>query len=274
MIIARERRVSARADSGFTLVELAVVLFVVGLIVAAFLGPLTTQIESRARARTDAKLVEIIDALYGFAVLRRRLPCADLDGDGLEEAGVPCAPAATMGALPYRTLGLEPGDAWRRRFTYRVDPAFSVPKVETEECRDDDSTVPPNTVDDFDLCELGNLVVRTRGDDPTTPTTEGKADLILVGTAAAVVISHGANGFGALPLDGSAALPAPPPAQADERENLDDDLVFVSRVYSRGEAACSDDADDTTVLCEYDDMLRWVSPALLVDRMVRAGRLP
>ena len=255
-----------RRMAGFTLIELAVVLLILGLLIAAFLGPLTAQLESRARAETRAAMSQAVEALYGFAVIQRRLPCADTDGDGLEQPGAPrCAPGTESGMLPWRTLGLEPGDAWRRYLGYRVDPAFTQPKIPGSPCSD--------AGDDFDLCELGDLIVYTRGDNPATGFVEGKTQLVLVSSAAAVVVSYGANGSGGVRIDDGTGVPAPPPGHLDERENVDGDAEFVSRIYSEGAAGC-DDNDEATVFCEYDDMVRWVAPALLIDRMVRAGRLP
>ena len=68
---------------GFTLLEITVVLFIVGLMIAGLFGPLETQLEARDRRQTQESLQEIADALYGFALTNRRLPCPDTDGDGL-----------------------------------------------------------------------------------------------------------------------------------------------------------------------------------------------
>ena len=75
---------------GFTLVEMAIVLVVVGLLVSAFLTPLRMQIELRNNSETQASLLEIRDALIGYALShnaldgRPFLPCPDTDGDGVE----------------------------------------------------------------------------------------------------------------------------------------------------------------------------------------------
>ncbi|MCB1869823.1 MAG: prepilin-type cleavage/methylation domain-containing protein, partial [Gammaproteobacteria bacterium] len=48
----------------------------------------------------------------------------------------------------------------------------------------------------------------------------------------------------------------------DELENSDGDIVFVDRIYSGVAGA------------EYDDLIVWLTPNILKNRMVTAGRLP
>ena len=82
---------------GFTLIEMAVVLFIFGLLIAGVLGPLETQLEARDRNSTIATMNEIIEALYGYAITHGRLPCPDTDGDGLPDniTGVPYDPSVS-----------------------------------------------------------------------------------------------------------------------------------------------------------------------------------
>jgi prepilin-type N-terminal cleavage/methylation domain-containing protein len=57
-----------RAGSGFTLIEIAFSLFILALLAAVLLGPITTQIAQTkiSQARTD--LDQINEALIGFAL--------------------------------------------------------------------------------------------------------------------------------------------------------------------------------------------------------------
>ncbi|TDJ63260.1 MAG: hypothetical protein E2O36_03560 [Proteobacteria bacterium] len=70
------------------------------------------------------------------------------------------------------------------------------------------------------------------------------------------------------------------PAGTDEVENTDDDAAaddpptFIARGYSADNASCADDQDESTALCGFDDIVMWLSPAVLNNRMVSAGRLP
>ena len=259
-----------RRQVGFTLIELAMVVLILGLLAASFLRPLRTQIEARDRAETRELLDEAIEALYGFALINGRLPCADGPGnDGIEDAAVPCV--VVEGRLPWQTLGIRRADAWGNLLTYRVDPDFTVTKVLGESCANDE--VGPETAD-FDLCELGEISVVTRGDTPGGA-VQGKDLIALVSNAPAVVISHGRNGFGATRSTDSTLVGAPPLSHVDETENTNADNpgVFVSRIYTVDADDC-DDADEAKTFCEFDDIVSWVSPTVLMNRMVQAGRLP
>lgn len=67
-----------------------------------------------------------------------------------------------------------------------------------------------------------------------------------------------------------------PPVGTDERENADGiaNTQFVSRTYTNQSSGCSDDTDESKSLCEFDDLVMWLSSALLNNRMVVSGRLP
>ncbi len=64
-----------RRPSGFSLIELAIVLFIVSLLIGGLLMPLSAQNEIRGRQETDKALANIREALIGFAVVNGRLPC-------------------------------------------------------------------------------------------------------------------------------------------------------------------------------------------------------
>lgn len=98
-----------RSSRGFSLVELAVVLAitgVLGLTAWKLLPALRPVAEGNSAQRT---LLEAQQALEGFVVTSYRLPCPDTDGDGLEN----CASTAIVGKLPWRTLGLSSGQNLR-----------------------------------------------------------------------------------------------------------------------------------------------------------------
>ena len=268
----RRRTARCRRLSGFTLVELAVVLAILGLVLGTFLAPLRAQIDAARVRQTERMLHEIRDALIGYAIARGALPCPDVVADGIDGAApAACAGAALEGVLPYQTLGVPRADAWGRLFRYRVTQEFSNRVV----------TGQPPDAGRLDLTDTGDITVLTRGDDPSTGgAIEFKHQSVATAlnrTAPALVLSSGPNGSGGVFAATGTVLAPPAGRAADEIENADGDAVFVSRLHSRGAAGC-DDSDESTVppppSCEFDDVVVWISAPVLMARMVEARVLP
>ena len=259
-------------QDGFTLVELAVVIAIVGLILGAFLAPLRAQIEATRVRETERMLGEIRQALIGYAITRGALPCPDVAADGIDGAApTACTGTALEGILPFQALGVPRADAWGRLFRYRVTREFSVRAV----------TGQPPAAGRLDLADTGDITVLTRGDDPgTAGAIELKHQSVataLTRTAPALVLSSGPNGLGGIGAVTGTSLPPPSGGAADEIENVDDDATFVSRTHSRGTGGC-DDADETAVppppSCGFDDVVVWISTPVLMSRLVEARVLP
>ena len=65
--------------SGFTLIELAISMFIITLIATALLGPITAQVTQSRIAQARTELDQINEALIGFALAQTkpRLPCPE-----------------------------------------------------------------------------------------------------------------------------------------------------------------------------------------------------
>lgn len=105
---------------GFTFVELAVVLAVVGLMTWATASAFGSSNQLRDRDRAVQLGETLRQAVRVFALVNARLPCPDTDGDGDGweggAAGV-CDDADQAGWLPYRSLGLDvPDDRFRAAY--------------------------------------------------------------------------------------------------------------------------------------------------------------
>ena len=117
------------ANRGFTLIELAIVIVIVGIVIATIATVLPTLIHSSKIKQAKAILEKNTYALEGYLDANGRCPCPDTNGDGLEnriDAGTPgdasddtCS--AYVGDLPYLTLGLTSGqDNWQNPIKYAV----------------------------------------------------------------------------------------------------------------------------------------------------------
>ncbi|MFZ5557919.1 MAG: type II secretion system protein [Pseudomonadota bacterium] len=238
-----------RGERGFTLIELAVVMLILGILLGGLLVPLSTQIEQRRITETQRALNDAREALLGFAMANGRLPCpADpVVASGSTNAGkerVSCTTGSDMhGVLPWATLGLPETDAWGRRFTYRVTGIYAdLPTSNTTGCAD----TPMQS--SYALCSEGDIHVCAASPcDSTSPPF--LADVLPV-----VMVSHGKNGAGAW-LSTGAQLAG---AAGDEAENSDVDRYFISHPQTPG----------------FDDLVVWIPNSILKSRTVAAARLP
>lgn len=116
------------APRGFTLIELAVALFVIALLVGSVLVPLHTQVEVRKIEETQRSLGEAREALLGYAAAFGYFPCPANDTSaGMEPTTVPppnnvdhtTGKCPTYhGFLPAALLGLPSVDSGG----YAIDP--------------------------------------------------------------------------------------------------------------------------------------------------------
>lgn len=239
---------------GFSLIEMAVVLVVFALMLTGLLMITGTQLATQRGKDTQRLLAEARQALIGFAAVNGRLPCpaAPSTPAGAPGAGVERTPTAAgctggqAGVLPWVTLGLPETDAWGRRITYRVSALHSRTVMARPPTAYGCAVPPPvpPTQAAFALCSPGDNEVRVAA-----------AGSALVTGAPAVLVSHGANGFGAW-LPAGNQMPAS--ADADEQENHDGDAIAVDR----------------TPTAAFDDQVVVVAAPLLAQSMLQAGRLP
>lgn len=235
---------TSRPTSGFTLVELTIVLLIVALLISGMLLPLSIQREIQNTSETQRQLAEIKEALLGFAVANGRLPRpATSLADGAENPA-PCADdAACTGYLPWSTLGVKKTDAWNKMIRYSATPAHA------------------NAV--FTLTTIGSKKILTRDSTGTTSYLIGASGACSLTSpcAPAVIYSAGKNNWG-VAEDGT-ALPDESASNADEDANATAAAAFFSRAPSTVASGG-----------EFDDLVSWISPNILFSRLVAAGLLP
>jgi len=100
-----------RWAAGYTLLELAIALVVLGLVLVLMWQFGTTASQRYTEIQSPPMLAAADDALTGFAAAYHRLPCPDTAGDGLEHCG-----GASVGRLPVITLRVARADLANVRY--------------------------------------------------------------------------------------------------------------------------------------------------------------
>jgi prepilin-type N-terminal cleavage/methylation domain-containing protein len=222
--------------SGFTLVEMAIVMVIVGLMLGGLMMSLATTRENTRRSDAQRQLEEIVEALYGFAQAREYLPCPATPTSGGAEDQIPGIPGECRqqhGFVPAASLGL-PGavnvdglliDPWNSPYRYSVTNANSW------------AFTTARGMQDTEMDSLAPDLMVCREAACTSPPISRVIPAVVFSTGKNWAIS----------------------TSADEAENTDSDAVFVVAGYSEA---------------NFDDLLTWLSPNILYTRMIAAGRLP
>lgn len=231
------------SQHGFSLMEMAIVLTIVGILMAGLLPTLSGQLEQKRRSETVKQMSEIRDALMGFAIINGYLPCPTTVTDP-SDATYGVAPASCTGnpsaegILPWKTLGVSETDAWGSKreaaaaswngyWHYRIDRNFAASSVTLSTGFSSDKLSIVNNG--------GSLITpSTSGCTSSAPTSE---------CPIAIVFSTGPN----TTADGQNASP-----------NTEVPGIFQS------------DTPSPT----FDDITIWISRPQLFNRLVTAGKLP
>jgi prepilin-type N-terminal cleavage/methylation domain-containing protein len=221
---------------GFTLVEIAAVLLIIGLVAGSMLGPLSKQIEQRKINDTQKILEENRDALLGFAASRGYLPCPAISAtDGNEGPRTSNVCNNLKGFLPWVVLGTAKSDSWGRLLKYSVTSVFTNPV----------SKVTSSAVATHDILSSSSPATKLAAGVPV------------------VILSYGPNGNGAT-LDNGTATTNPSTSNVDEQTNLGNSTTFISRVPTENTTASGG---------EFDDIVIWIPTGILFNRMVAAGQV-
>jgi prepilin-type N-terminal cleavage/methylation domain-containing protein len=220
---------------GFSLLELAIVLLITGILMGALLKPFGSHLLERQRSETQAHLKQIQSAVLGFAAANSRLPCPLVDsseplGDcGQQHGFVPGALLGVDGRVNSDGLLV---DAWRRPIRYSVSAG------------DSDGDGNPDFTEAFGMQRAGMAKLAP---DYEVCDAAARCPTLRANQVPVVIYSTGPN---------------PHPRSADEKENLDGDTRFVMR------------DPDTAGNDQFDDLVTWVSENALYTHLIRAGVLP
>ena len=239
--------------AGFTLIEMAIVLIVVGLILGGVISTVGVQRQQLKRDETRQLLEVAREALIGFALTNGRLPCPDIDNDGIENPANPAAGEscdANEGALPHVDIGVSANDTWGNRFVYRVRGTGNLSMADAAPALDGAGDPRAPGIGDnasFAMDDVGNIVINDND--------EAAAGVsVLANEIPAIILSYAENGGSQIACGGGLS--------ARELENCDGDVNFVDSFYSNVTGQ------------EYDDLVVWVPLTVLKSRMVEAALLP
>ena len=239
---------------GFTLVEMAIVLVILGFVLGALLLPLQAQREQAAFAQTNITLDNAKQALLGFAQRNGRLPCPATnngtatfpDDTGTANPNASGVCIHQVGFLPAITLGIQPTDAqgfaldaWNNRIRYTVTTANASAFTTNNAMNTLGLTA---LAPDLRICATSAIASCT-------------ATINLISNAVVLIYSTGATGSQVI-------------GGGDETENLNAvgagqiDTVFVSHGITQ-----------TAPPNEFDHIVTWISPYVLYNAMIQAGQL-
>jgi prepilin-type N-terminal cleavage/methylation domain-containing protein len=264
--IVRLKALAWGQQRGFTLAELAVVLVIVALLLGGLIGTYSIQVELGKISDTRKTLETARDALIGFAAANGRLPCPATppppyatSSNGVEApvGGGACTPSIPpgVGFVPAATLALTPVDkngylvdSWSSPIRYAVTTSgsneFTTPGQLRNKLTDGDPATPSP---DLRVCKTATGLPGP-GTSSACPTPS--INTTLTNNAVAVIFSVGKNGVGGA---GGTGL--------DESNNLDADRVFITHELTAAGATNG----------EFDDIVIWLSPSILYNRILSGG---
>jgi prepilin-type N-terminal cleavage/methylation domain-containing protein len=276
-------------QTGFTLVEVAIVLLIVGILLGYTVALFPRQQELKQYRAVDRVMDQVIEAVIGFAQVNGRLPCPtqpnlagveDIDGAGCN---------TYAGFVPVNTLGLDGRfnedklliDPWGNPYRYYVT------HVDFNGNGQSDFVTPgemrlvglvdsePDTWIDLD----GRYMICTDAGTATNDRCTGAAGVVFgrfkddfnswdrrYAGAPFVLLSMGKNWSEAAPED-------------DELENSGATEVTgtsgTKYLLKDVAAGKTNFVKRTTGFADkFDDVVRWASPSVLYSRMIQAGQLP
>jgi prepilin-type N-terminal cleavage/methylation domain-containing protein len=116
-----------QGQAGFTLIEMAIVVVIVGVVISIVSTVLPSLIQSSKIKKAQAILERVDYILQGYVTANGRLPCPDSNSDGIEDRTSGSTPptddtcSSYIGTLPYVTLGIGSGvDNWQNPIRYGV----------------------------------------------------------------------------------------------------------------------------------------------------------
>ena len=250
--------------AGFSLVEMAIVILIAGIMMGAGLSLLAVK-QAAAQADVTRKNQEIIkQALINYLGKNKRLPCpADTTGTELRPvtSPLPSLPPCLnySGVVPYATLGLERSvalDGWENFIDYVITPpATPAPATPPYNAWLYTYSATPSTLPcDTSICSGTNLSFWPSNTAGSIIVTGSLSSMV------AALISHGKNGYGAVNIKGVKNVFLG--AGTDEIKNIS--ITLPITIVKR-------DTSDTPTGNAFDDVVMVLSANDLISPLVTNG---
>jgi len=235
------RKSGLKSNTGFTLVEMAISVVIVGLLLGGMLLPLITLQEQASFTEGRQKLSEIREALMGFGMSHGYLPCPAISSsNGAEDRDAATGACnKRIGFLPWSELGFQKADTWGHLHRYSVTSTFS------------------DSVNKVSLVSNGDITVVARDINGATSNIQN---------VPVVVLSHGSAASWAYQDDGVQVADS-------SLTNVDED---VNGNTPAGTTFYTRDVNKITTSTggEFDDLVVWIPVSLYFNKMIAAGQLP
>lgn len=290
------RQLRCRA-AAFSLVELAIVLFIVGILMLSLLSTLSSQVDQRNLDETRRRLDQARELVLSFAIVNGRLPCparsnsvgAEVrvsdtdatianrgkcqDGSAVEDYYGGTVSGVTTGLLPAQTIGFQQVDgsgfaidAWGNRLRYAVAKTITNCSGTTTlphftystNLKLNGITCQPN---DLLVCKSSTAFTPNPSASPPSCGGSGANQIMSSGTVVAIIFSTGKNG---------ATSPG-----TDEAMNIKTSaLTPAINALFVFHAPSPDRSDTSPVNEEFDDQFTWITAGELYGKLISAGVLP
>lgn len=223
---------------GFTLTELAIVLVIVALLMGGMMIPLSAQRNLQNVRETQRQLSDISEALLGYAAAHKAI-----------DNGKPFFPCPDTDNDGLENRVGNTCTATEARLPW-ADLGIGREDAWQNRYRYRVAAEYSNRQVGFSIGQTGALMKIC--EDPA-------CTKLVANDLPVVIVSHGQNGAGAFNASGETN---PPPVGLDEIANQNGDSVFVFHPESNVTGN------------EFDDIVTWISPYILFNRMIAAGKLP
>lgn len=248
-------------QTGFSLVELAVVAMILSLMLGGLLLSFRTQIDLQRVSSTNKTLEMALEAVIGYAIRNGRIPCPATSGSAGREVqslanGVTSC-AIFNGFYPALTVGIGPTDAegylldsygMRIRYSVNNKLSFTIQPASLKTEVQTNGFSSTNLDADLQICSTASGI-----NSPGSQTgAQCGTSHALSTDAVLAVYSTGANAT----TTGAEAI-----AGTDEAANYLSDRVLVWHAPSNSPGS------------EFDDILIWLSLSSFIARMTSAGAL-